>query len=689
MSHTLTNGRTKVRLGTRISLAFGLTLALAGAALVVAFIALGSVERGANALGELVAATQSIDDAHLRLVEANGASRSYVDTGDPRERAAVRSAVARVADDFDGVLARRALPREVLDAVRAARPRSVAAMQFYGQQIALVDNGKKTAAIDRLGDGKAFSDESRVTFDDIATTTARVIEAQRLTARRNRDASIAILIVAGVLAISVGAGVARLLSANIARRLQRVDVAIRDVVSGDVARFAAAFGRLAEGDLTTRVASSATRIGPLGSDEIGSLAASYDALSSGLDGMAERYAETTARLERTVGEVASTGHEITGASAALALAATATRLAADEIADAMGFLADGARQQKDVAGRVEAATESLKTTASTIAAGGRRQGDEVADALLAMETTKREIVTVTAVSTELANAAKTANGAALDGRAQVARSSEALGRLSSSTSSLQMTVSELAQGSAVIESIVKAIDEIGDQTNLLALNAAIEAARAGEHGRGFAVVASEIRKLAETSQSSAREIGGILTGIRKGTLHAEETMRISAAEIAHGVELANASAKAFDTFERTAGVAHRSASALDQRTASMSDAITTLGVHVEAVSHVAERNREAAAALEQSLVDLTEVVTAITRGTANQQVISEEVSASGVGLREQTATVQHAVDDLHRNAARLASLVGQFRFTGDMVSVPSTGTQTALASALWGLEATG
>ena len=85
----MTNGRTKVRLGTRISLAFGLTLALAGAALVVAFIALGSVERGANALGELVAATQSIDDAHLRLVEANGASRSYVDTGDPRERAAV------------------------------------------------------------------------------------------------------------------------------------------------------------------------------------------------------------------------------------------------------------------------------------------------------------------------------------------------------------------------------------------------------------------------------------------------------------------------------------------------------------------------------------------------------------------------------------------------------------------------
>ncbi len=61
-----------------------------------------------------------------------------------------------------------------------------------------------------------------------------------------------------------------------------------------------------------------------------------------------------------------------------------------------------------------------------------------------------------------------------------------------------------------VNSQVSIIQEIANKTGLLSINASIEAARAGESGKGFSVVAQEVKKLAEKSETGAKEISHLI-----------------------------------------------------------------------------------------------------------------------------------------------------------------------------------
>jgi hypothetical protein len=58
--------------------------------------------------------------------------------------------------------------------------------------------------------------------------------------------------------------------------------------------------------------------------------------------------------------------------------------------------------------------------------------------------------------------------------------------------------------------VLKLIQGMASQTRLLGLNASIEAARAEQYGKGFAVVAGEMKKLAQLSGDSSKEVSKTL-----------------------------------------------------------------------------------------------------------------------------------------------------------------------------------
>lgn len=185
---------------------------------------------------------------------------------------------------------------------------------------------------------------------------------------------------------------------------------------------------------------------------------------------------------------------------------------------------------------------------------------------------------------------------------------------------------DLSEKSAKIGHIVKLISSIAEQTNLLALNAAIEAARAGEQGKGFAVVADEIRKLAEESNQSAKNIRDIINEIQIGVAKAVEQIHHANIIVDEQEQAVN---ETTNTFEE------------------ILQAVEVVTENIKEVTQRCENLNQSSQSVEQNIADIASI-------TQQSAAGAEEVAAS---TEEQAATIE----ELSASAELLASLSNQLQ----------------------------
>ncbi|MEK3882870.1 methyl-accepting chemotaxis protein [Paenibacillus sp. PL2-23] len=194
------------------------------------------------------------------------------------------------------------------------------------------------------------------------------------------------------------------------------------------------------------------------------------------------------------------------------------------------------------------------------------------------------------------------------GREALEVQAEGMRRNVEATSQAAATIEDLARKAQGISAITTTISDIAEQTNLLSLNASIEAARAGEHGRGFAVVAQEVRKLAEESTASTKQVFHLVRSIDEGIQQAISNMKTNEEVVKLQTEHIQQSELVFREIEQSVSFITEQIDSFAQESDAMLESAQKISSAIQNISAITQ---ESAAGTEQVSASMNEQIASV------------------------------------------------------------------------------
>jgi methyl-accepting chemotaxis protein len=454
----------------------------------------------------------------------------------------------------------------------------------------------------------------------------RVVDSQEQSRQAARSAA-SVLLVIGLASLIAGMLISYLAYRLVANPLRDLATQLRRIAAGS-------------GDLTQQLQVNT-------GDEIGMLGESFNQLVAGLADM--------------VRKVINASEEIYLRSQGMNGVVSAVRSASDNVASAMDVVAGGSRDQAQSCDIASLSLAELNMATEQIASGAQHQAARVQDTTFTVQnmvSSMEEMAATVAVMSAASNQAMTQ---ASQGASIVDDTLAGMHRIRDRVLGAADHVKELGRYGGNIGEMLQVITDIAEQTNLLALNAAIEAARAGVHGRGFAVVAEEVRRLAERSGASVKEIRELVNSIHAGTQKAVVAMTESSRDVEQSVALSSQAGGALkqilEAVEETTSGIHRVHESIE----TMLVSARSVSQSVQEMAAVTQENSASSEEMAAGGVEVSRAMDQLTRVSQANSSAVEQVAASMGQVTESVGSIGLAVNELGQIAETLRELVAQFK----------------------------